>query len=258
MITTPPQDHSNINRKFINSANDVVMTSAESVNQGNRERRSTDSNIASGVQRNPANPKLIINVFLHDDLKVKEGSGVRARIGVIHADYFAWWSSHLQYQLGIPIEITYHYSLPGITDFDYRGDSTLALQKWSPIVNRYKEQNGLSESRFRKYLLLTKHVWSNGAGAAYRVGDAAVAAQLTYLTPAHEIGHMIGAVHDDWDFFYQNAWWCETIMRPSHNFMLGNCYRYSTKNLNNIRSYLGLRGSGTKPPVLRPDYGIPP
>lgn len=69
-----------------------------------------------------------------------------------------------------------------------------------------------------KQLLLTRNSYDHSglnynAGLAYQKQNTAIASAGAYGAPAHEIGHLLGATHEDAELKF-NGWVCETYTHP--------------------------------------------
>ena len=203
---------------------------------GSKPRRSLSAmDAASGAQR------LRVYVFLHDDL------GVRG-YGDVHADYFSWWSADLLQRLPDKIshiEMNYIRKQPGSTDFPYREPGVAGLDEWGGRAWRFAAQQGGfsfdddAEKR-TKFLLLTASGPDHGRTAiAVNGGTVAIASWRDVQTPAHVLGHTLGATHAEAEIRYRNGWWCETNMVNPSLDLRQRCRTYSDANIENIRNYFG-------------------
>jgi hypothetical protein len=193
-----------------------------------------------------AEPKpLRIYVFIHDDVGTTSW-------GSIHADYFSWWARDLQERLGSVIgevQINFVSGMRGVTDMNYRSlPNTFEsrFEAFDGFIDRamrivtsrgLHRQPDYSPSR-TKFILLTRHKIFGKSGIGQHEGDAAFATMSSYYTPAHELGHTLGAMHEAGEVRYQNAWWCETNMVSPSLDIRTACRVYSEANIANIRAYL--------------------
>ena len=186
-----------------------------------------------------------IIIVLHQDLQKYQKKD-------LYADYFSWLKTELESISGRDVRFFMydHHEVPDLSGYNYRNeDSSAALQGWVTLINDwYKRALKLDEHEVNltKILLLTRnniHTKAGGllggtGGIGLIKGHCAIAAITSYRIPAHEIGHMFGATHEDGEVVY-NGWWHDTIMLSDEfSNARGNAYRYSDKNRNNIRKYL--------------------
>ncbi|BDB16735.1 hypothetical protein cym2001_01000 [Pseudomonas sp. CYM-20-01] len=185
----------------------------------------------------PAAPKPInLNVYIHRDL---HGD---SRLSSLREDYFSWLQTELEDLSGRTVMITFHQETGPVAliDFNYKGDEQKRSSAWKKTVLQYLQNLSTTHSPLDLYLLLTgDNINSRVAGIANVRGSFGIAATTSYRIAAHEVGHMLGALHKDGDNIF-NGWWHETLMknRDFFSFLRGNAYRFSDKNRDNIRTYL--------------------
>ena len=175
---------------------------------------------------------LQIWVYPHDEL-----ADISER--KLRNDYFQRWLDEMRSFTEHPIEVIFQRDVPGITDLAYVGKPS------EEILEAFKD--GL-ESRpsppfsfMRKHLLLTRNVYDRSglnynAGLARQGGVHAIASLDTFKAPAHEIGHLLNATHEQAATQF-NGWFCETYMTP-RNPLRSHCHRYSDENRAIIADYL--------------------
>ena len=176
---------------------------------------------------------LVVTVYLHDDLSDIADAQ-------LHHDYFQHWLDEMHTFTKHPVELIFRRNVPGITDIAYHGlPSTEILQAFT------REIGDLISNRIfsfmDKHLLMTRDSYDHSglnykAGLAYMKGTTAIASIATYSAPAHEIGHMLSATHEDAELKF-NGWICETYTHPRIPAR-SHCYRYSDQNRANISEYL--------------------
>ncbi len=176
---------------------------------------------------------LVVTVYLHDELAdVDEAT--------VHAQYFQHWLDEMRRFTTHPIELVFRRNVPAVTDIDYVGLAS------ADILRRFTQEIGylpqaLPFSFMRKHLLLTRGVYDRSglnynAGLAAYKGTTAIASLNAYSAPAHEIGHLLSATHEDAELRF-NGWVCETYTHPRVP-LRSNCYRYSEANRAKIAEYL--------------------
>lgn len=176
---------------------------------------------------------LVINVYLHDDL-----SGMSNQ--QLHDDFFQHWLDEMRTFSKTPIEIVLRRNVRGITDTVYENtSSSQLLEQFTEAVHQQDPQPPFSF--LNKHLLMTRNSYDHSglnynAGLAYFKQNTAIASIAAYSAPAHEIGHMLGATHEDAALKF-NGWICETYTHPRVPAR-SNCYRYSDKNRTSILEYI--------------------
>ncbi len=177
---------------------------------------------------------LTVTVYLHNDLADMREEQVRK-------DYFEHWLSEMRSFSQHPIELIFRRNVERITDIDYAGmPAAQLLDTFSEEVN---EQGRYGVFSFMdKHLLLTRNTYDESGsdrlgGLANFKYNTAISSLGAYGTPAHEIGHMLGATHEDAELKF-NGWICETYTYPNRAAARSNCYRYSDKNRATIADYL--------------------
>lgn len=188
---------------------------------------------------------ITIIVVLHKDLQEYQKND-------LYTDYFSWLKTELESisERDVRFLMHPHHEVPELSGYNYRNeDGIAALQGWMDLIEdwytkilQYEEH----EPDLTKVLLLTRNNISTKAGGllggvgGYAIfkGHCAIAAITSKQIPAHEIGHMLGATHEDGDVIY-DGWWHDTIMlSDDFSNVRGNANRYSEKNRENIRQYL--------------------
>lgn len=179
---------------------------------------------------------LTLNVFIHEDLS----NYSRYKLYETH---FSWFSDEIQNLSGRKISVNM-FSPPEaktLSDFYYENISAaVSLNAWREKLKNHFGSQLLDDShtRFNKYLLLTRNnINSSILGIAQFKGSAGIASITSDMTPAHEVGHMFGATHEDSEVLY-NGWWSETIMSAESSALRSDANRFSDKNRENIRNYL--------------------
>lgn len=176
---------------------------------------------------------LTVNVYIHDDLADMQDAQ-------LHNDYFKHWLKEMRSFTDHPIEVIFQRNVPLITDIAYAGmPSSQILEVFTDGV--YEKTRHGSFSFVDKHLLLTRDSYDRSglnynAGLAYMKQNTAISSIAAYSAPAHEIGHMLGATHEDAELKF-NGWVCETYTHPRVPAR-SNCYRYSDKNRATIADYL--------------------
>ena len=184
-------------------------------------------------------------IILHNDLQHHQKNS-------LYSDYFAWLKTELEYISGRTVQIDMHRQsdIPEMSVYDYKNeDAAAALLGWKDLIKNWYARvlaSDRHEVNLTKILLLTReniHEKLGGllggiGGYAYFKGHCAIASITSYRVPAHEIGHMLGATHEDSEVVY-DGWWHDTIMLADEfSHVRGNVYRFSDKNRENIRKYL--------------------
>lgn len=175
-------------------------------------------------------------VFYHDDV---EASTRRT----VPRAYLKDCITELQQVTGRQFIMEYRHSIPGLTDIEYKGDAGRALSQWEGRVNHYADMNNLASDGLQRFLLVTQDSINEQVLGITRAWGVCLIASLTsYQTIAHELGHTLGAKHEDAEL-QRNAFGlvCETYVYPEHSTGRANCYQYSLKNRQNIAEFLAGR-----------------
>lgn len=133
------------------------------------------------------------------------------------------------------------------SSFAYKDRDVLAmLQRWEKLGYMYLQEadkKGFDTKDLNKVILLTKYGINEDAGGAAlidpnkSVGKFAISSLERYLNPGHEIGHLLGAKHENAEVQY-NGWWCETYMTAKPQPIRSTCYKFSEANRQAIRNHL--------------------
>ncbi|UPG93671.1 zinc-dependent metalloprotease [Luteibacter aegosomatissinici] len=177
---------------------------------------------------------LLFHEWLDDD-RPPAREGLAARI---HEGYVAWWLDELRQVLpGEPIRITYLSALPGITDIPQGHAGVLTDFVFALRVHARRYGLPLNGNYRNKFILLVPdNLGPFAAGKAYHEGAEAVASVGgPWSVVAHELGHLLGARHEDAEVRYTGWWWCHTNMAAVPSPFLGNCYAYSAANRRRIQ-----------------------
>jgi len=181
--------------------------------------------------------QIVILVCLHEDLNSYSKDK-------LYSGYFVWLKSELEYISGREVVILLNRSrLPTeLSTFSYRGQDVGAiLNAWKNVAANWHYKRVRSDNydpRITKTLLLTKDNLNKAVGGvAHQGGNFAISSIASFRFPAHEIGHMFHATHEDSAVEY-DGWWHDSIMLTDNfSHLRGNTYRYSEKNRDNMRQY---------------------
>lgn len=179
-------------------------------------------------------PNIVLTLFIHDQLDPGE-------IITLGPDYLEWFIKELSHVTGRRIQIITVAHTPGMTDFGYRqGDSLQALSDWRSRVMDYIEAKNLPRSTKRhKYILITRYkLTSEVLGIAFSTSGVAIASIRSYNTLGHEVGHLLGATHENAETRLLSLPPCRTLMYPEHNEFIANCFEFSAKNRQAIHEYV--------------------
>ncbi|MFJ4344925.1 hypothetical protein [Pseudomonas sp. NPDC089401] len=175
---------------------------------------------------------LTVTVYAHDDLATLSDAQ-------LNTDYFQHWLDEMRTFTQHPIEVIFRRKVPGITDIAYADMSS------NRLLDQFTRELLLQDQRpfsfMNKNMLMTRNSYDRSgfnynAGLAYLKQNTAIASLAAYSAPAHEIGHMLGATHEDAELKF-NGWFCETYTHPRVP-VRSNCYRYSDKNRTHIADYI--------------------
>jgi len=188
-----------------------------------------------------ANSKRDINIFaiVHDDLPA-------SAIKNIYADHFHPFVQELESFIDRKFNVAFGRAAP-YSQFNYKGNDPLrTLRAWETLGRQYLEWariEGFETGPLDQVVLLTKeNLNEKTAGAALlwpplNTGNFAISSLGSRINVGHEVGHLLGARHEDSEIQY-NGWWCETYMTPQPHPLRSICYSFSQKNRENIKNHL--------------------
>jgi hypothetical protein len=159
----------------------------------------------------------------------------------IYADYFHPLVSELESFTDRKINVVFTGGPPQ-SNFDYKGaDHSKTMQRWVPLayklINDMKKE-GLELDSLYKVVLLTNDLIDDGIGGFALARDKfAIASLASYFFIGHEIGHLLGAEHEDSEVQF-NGWFAETYMTPTRQQIRSISYTFSPANRQNIKNYL--------------------
>ena len=167
----------------------------------------------------------------------------------IYADYFQPLVNELESFTERTINVVFAGGEP-YSNFNYKGDDLAkTLERWNAFGHKLLQEmrkEGLDidvNSDLTKVVLVTHEMLNNeAAGAALiwppaRPGKVAIASVKSYQIVGHEIGHLIGARHEDSEVQF-TPWFADTYMAPKQDIFAANTYTFSRANRQNIKNYL--------------------
>lgn len=182
---------------------------------------------------------ITIIAVVHDDVP-------KSTAKTIYADYFRPLVSELESFTERKVNVVFTGGEP-YNKLDYRGDDTLkTLRRWEALgyeLLHKMEKEGLNIDGLTKVILVTNDPLNDTtAGAALcwppaSTGRFAIASLRSYLYVGHEVGHLLGAKHEDFEVQY-NGWWAETYMAPKREMFRSISYTFSPANRQNIKNNL--------------------
>lgn len=172
---------------------------------------------------------LQITLFVHQD--------VTQSVDKLHQDFFSHWEKEMTEISGREVQFDYVTEANEITTLDYRNDNHDAvLRQMQHLARRYfadNEKPGRAE--LNKSLLLTTRPLNDVAyGITTHLSNTGIASLDYYSAPAHELGHMFGAIHD-----HAKSGWsmCDSYM-ANRNALKAHCYTFSEANRDLIGDHL--------------------
>lgn len=191
-----------------------------------------------GAARKAAQTNAVdVRIFLHDE------SGESDRAKFLNW-YVVWWLKDMQENVtpGAPVRVSVHEHVPGLTDLDYHVGTI--EDRIRDVARRGREFMGSWGDRvtpLTEYVLFVGSAgstWKPGVvGGAVELAGAAIASrQGPRHVVAHELGHLLGARHED----AQRDLFCVTNMKDD-TLTAGACKRYSDANKERIRRYVSRR-----------------
>lgn len=175
---------------------------------------------------------IYLNVFYHDDVDEDTRRSVPR-------NYLKDCITELEKVLGRQFIIEYRHSIPGVTNVEYKGDVSAAVESWEGRITEYVKRNNLPQGkRYRYLLVMNDKINDQILGAVRAYSGNPLASLQAYQNIAHELGHSFGATHEDAELQY-NAFGisCETYVYPFRDGARANCYRYSVKNRENMQRF---------------------
>lgn len=166
---------------------------------------------------------LQITVFVHQD--------VSASTDALYNTYLEHWEKAMNEISGREVIFEYITEANAITTLNYQHeDVTVPLREMSKLFGWHgKAHPKQGHGSLQKGLLLTQHPINDVAGGvAEDRGDVGIASLVSYNFPAHELGHMFGATHENATGGWSSL--CDTYMMPQRNAFKAHCYAYSEAN----------------------------
>jgi hypothetical protein len=167
----------------------------------------------------------------------------------MYADYFLPLVKELESFTDHKVSVVFGAGAP-YSNFDYKGEDTMAtLRRWELLGSKYLDAyraEGFDTMGISLAVLVTRdRLTSNIGGLALvwppnNTGRFAIASVTGYQVIGHEIGHLLGAKHEDSEIQY-NGWWSESYMTPQREHLRSNSYTFSEANRKNINNYLATR-----------------
>jgi hypothetical protein len=187
----------------------------------------------------PRKNSITIFVVIHDDVPSSKRT-------TIYEDYFLHLKTELESFIERDVHIIFGSGKP-YSSFDYKNEDGLkVLIRWGKEGVKYLDEarkEGFVTNPLTKVVLVTNEPINeklSGIALIDRVtnaGSFAIASLTNYLIPAHEVGHLLGAKHEDFEVQY-NGWWGETYMTPQPHPLSSNIYHFSSANRLNIKNHL--------------------
>lgn len=193
----------------------------------------------TSINEQTAKKAITIVAVVHEDVPSSTSE-------TLYADHFRPLVVELESFTERKVHVVFSGSAP-YTQFDYKGDDSMAtLRRWETmgfkLLSEFKKE-GLEVDDLTKVILLTHDPLNDQtAGVALiwpatSTGQFAISSLGSYRYVGHEIGHLMGARHEDSETQY-NGWWAETYMVPERDNIKSVSYTYSDANRQRIKNYL--------------------
>lgn len=172
-----------------------------------------------------------ITVFVHQDVNESTDS--------LYKNYLRHWEKTMTEISGREVIFDFVTEANAITTMNYQHeDENVTLRqmiksyRWHQQANP-KEGHGSLE----KGLLLTRDpINGTAGGVAEERGNVGISSLFSYNAPAHELGHMFGATHENAKGGWSSL--CDTYMMPQRNVFKAQCYAYSEANADILQDAL--------------------
>jgi len=215
-----------------NAQTDGAPSSGESARlEGSRSR--PPRSVGPGHFEDPGAYFLHLTFVKHDDLADRSARE-------LHGLYVAWWLADMARRV-LPVEplhASYMELTPLLTSVAYGDARALHTFEGTLKALQYSLGTHVDRTYKHKFVLLTANPPMPGtAGVAFEGGNEAIASVSgrTRIV-AHEIGHMLGATHENAE---TRGWWgCETNMLAGSLRWRNDCLEYSEANRRAMRSYM--------------------
>lgn len=166
---------------------------------------------------------LQISIFVHKDVEISTDE--------LYENYLSHWEKAMNDISGREVRFEYITDANPITTLNYQHeDLSIPLADIRKFFSWHEQANPRpGHGALRKGLLITQYpINGSTLGVASHLGNAGIASLQTYIAPAHELGHMFGATHDN----ARGGWTslCDSYMTGLRNPFKSHCYAFSEAN----------------------------
>ena len=202
--------------------------------------RTVFSATRSGRPEAPTSRDLVVTVFVHDEIGQVNDRELFER-------YFKRVAGELINNVSVSalakVTVKFVRNIAGVTNYAYQNSSSgQSLNGFESSLRGNEARNYVrAAAPYQKYMLLTANqVNSSVLGVSKLSQDVAIATS-DQNTVAHELGHTLGATHEQAEIKREDGWWGHSTMNAGTDIgttMRKELGRFSPANMQTIREQL--------------------